>query len=364
LEKDREKDTAKRNAAKRDAYTVDENIQNAISHYEAVKDEKEEVPKTQQTKPCTTCCRECDIKDFIGQNGITKTCKQCRDSNKRQDKKRDKEHRAELAKIKEKTANIKYVRCVKDARCRNIDLTLSFEQYSGIIQNPCFYCGEKSEIEISENEDRQYNNGIDRKNNAIGYVFDNCVSCCKMCNYMKHSLSVDVFIHRIKHIISHNGFYPEVLSYNNPELFPDGISSSYVNYKNGAFRRNLVFEISEADFSEFIKNDCYICGKKSSNTHRNGIDRAENTIGYTYQNIRPCCKECNYMKYVYDYEDFINKCKQIYNHFKIDASDSEIPFGNCSIVKRKKSHLNVVREIRVKKEEHIQNLKNVFIPTV
>ena len=62
-------------------------------------------------------------------------------------------------------------------------------------------------------------NGVDRENNDTGYVPGNCVSCCKMCNYMKKSLSVEVFIRRIEHILTFNN----VIDGGNlsPELFGD-----------------------------------------------------------------------------------------------------------------------------------------------
>ena len=45
-------------------------------------------------------------------------------------------------------------------------------------------------------------NGIDRKDNAIGYEYDNCVTCCGRCNIMKNKWSHDEFISHIKNIIN------------------------------------------------------------------------------------------------------------------------------------------------------------------
>ena len=52
---------------------------------------------------------------------------------------------------------------------------------------------------------------------------------------------------------------------------------------------------------------CYLCGKESNYKHSNGIDRINNDIGYTEDNIACCCAECNYMKNNYQYDDFIEK---------------------------------------------------------
>ena len=53
----------------------------------------------EMNRVCTTCCQEYPIDHFKGlrPNTTTKTCQTCREQNKKQDAKRDKEHRNELA---------------------------------------------------------------------------------------------------------------------------------------------------------------------------------------------------------------------------------------------------------------------------
>ena len=36
--------------------------------------------------------------------------------------------------------------------------------------------------------------------------------------------------------------------------------------------------------------------------------------------VRPCCRDCNYMKFKSSYHDFINKCREICAHNKISVS--------------------------------------------
>ena len=43
-------------------------------------------------------------------------------------------------------------------------------------------------------------NGIDRINSGIGYTKENCVACCKNCNYAKNSMSEQEFIEWIKRV--------------------------------------------------------------------------------------------------------------------------------------------------------------------
>src|SRR5208337_432111 len=60
----------------------------------------------------------------------------------------------------------------------------------------CFFCGAIPNMERA----RFVYNGIDRLDNSIGYVLSNCVSCCKICNHMKHVLAVEDFLAHVRRI--------------------------------------------------------------------------------------------------------------------------------------------------------------------
>ena len=69
----------------------------------------------------------------------------------------------------------------------------------------CHYCGSlPSNIKKKNSvlgQDYVYN-GIDRKDNDIGYTVDNSITCCKFCNQAKHTHTYEEFmawIDRIKH---------------------------------------------------------------------------------------------------------------------------------------------------------------------
>jgi 5-methylcytosine-specific restriction endonuclease McrA len=68
------------------------------------------------------------------------------------------------------------------------DLSLTFEEFREFTkQSSCVYC--EAPVTWSAFIDKQasaaYN--LDRKDNALGYTKDNCVVCCKPCNYSKGS---------------------------------------------------------------------------------------------------------------------------------------------------------------------------------
>lgn len=82
----------------------------------------------------------------------------------------------------------------KNAKIRNLVFNLSIEDFSRITSEKCHYCN----ILPSRLSKSKYNiylyNGIDRKNNKIGYELNNCLPCCTLCNKAKRDLDYDIFI--------------------------------------------------------------------------------------------------------------------------------------------------------------------------
>lgn len=105
--------------------------------------------------------------------------------------------------------------------------------------------------------------------------------------------------------------------------------SLYQDYKNGAQKRNLAFELDMDQFRTLTKGNCFYCGDPPSNAYKathgnyngtyiyNGVDRIDNKTGYILDNVVPCCKSCNYMKHTLGYSDFIKKINQIYEHTQV-----------------------------------------------
>ena len=84
------------------------------------------------------------------------------------------------------------------------EFRLSLEQFIGLTSGRCYYCDkEPCSIFKYKTKITYIYNGIDRKNSDIGYVPDNCVSCCSVCNYFKGTVSYKYFINIIKNIFDH-----------------------------------------------------------------------------------------------------------------------------------------------------------------
>ncbi len=93
----------------------------------------------------------------------------------------------------------------------------------------------------------------------------------------------------------------------------------YCTYRSGAKNRNLSFELSKEQFKQFLYSDCYYCGSPPVNkmTYKdkfimyNGVDRKNNSRGYTLDNVVPCCRRCNLAKKESSLEEFIDMCRQV-----------------------------------------------------
>lgn len=83
--------------------------------------------------------------------------------------------------------------------------TLTKEQFLQLTSQNCFYCGRKpSSIQITKRCVGQYiYNGVDRVDNEIGYVFENCVTCCEHCNRAKLYYHVDDFKSWVVSVYNH-----------------------------------------------------------------------------------------------------------------------------------------------------------------
>lgn len=94
----------------------------------------------------------------------------------------------------------------RSARYRGFDFLLSREEAKQLFESDCRYCGQIPTAIFGERERLNGTfvyNGIDRLDSSLGYVFHNCVPCCRVCNYMKQQLSPEEFIFHIRKIAAH-----------------------------------------------------------------------------------------------------------------------------------------------------------------
>jgi hypothetical protein len=81
---------------------------------------------------------------------------------------------------------------------------LSKEEFKILTKQNCYYCGVEplQEAKPANLKNGIYlYNGIDRKDDNIGYEINNCVTSCKKCNYMKQGLTDIEFFEHIQKIL-------------------------------------------------------------------------------------------------------------------------------------------------------------------
>jgi hypothetical protein len=113
---------------------------------------------------------------------------------------------------------------------RGLKFELTLEEFSNLTKSPCYYCGaEPSQVKKYKKANGNYiYNGIDRFDNAKGYIKDNCVPCCKQCNTAKMEMSADEFADWIMRAYRHFAVYRNVgytYSFSDNEMKELGIPS-------------------------------------------------------------------------------------------------------------------------------------------
>jgi len=90
----------------------------------------------------------------------------------------------------------------------------------------------------------------------------------------------------------------------------------FKTYRRSAKRRNISFDLTLSQFKKFEDEPCRYCGQK---VHPISLDRIDNDIGYTIDNVDSCCFSCNSLKHVFDEIKFLNHIVTIYEYQKSKA---------------------------------------------
>lgn len=125
-------------------------------------------------KRCNCCQKELDLDKFYKSRknkyySICINCKTTKINNYRQ------------------TSIGKYKKLILDAKRRHLEFKITHDEYLNFFNTPCHYCGDIC-------------NGIDRKDNNIGYLLNNIVTCCSTCNFIKHTMQYEAFLIQINKI--------------------------------------------------------------------------------------------------------------------------------------------------------------------
>jgi hypothetical protein len=199
----------------------------------------------------------------------------------------------------------KFLTYKKSALKNNRIFTLTKEFVDNLLLQNCHYCNVKHTYKI----------GIDRKDNTLGYTPENSLPACSTCNFMKQKLDYNLFIQYCKNIniSTHTVEFNKLQS---SEYIKHKISKSKdsCNQKNNLTSKKRFFYLTYDECNTILSNKCTYC--KNLNSISIGLDRTVASGDYTVVNTVACCTVCNFMKYVFDVNVFLEKTKLISQHFK------------------------------------------------
>ncbi len=111
--------------------------------------------------------------------------------------------------LPEYEANLRqiYLHMSRGAKRRGFSWEINIDCFALLIKMDCFYCGSSPSNKYKRqymNEEHYYAyNGLDRMNAQKGYMLDNIVPCCKVCNRAKSDMGFKEFIYWINKLTHH-----------------------------------------------------------------------------------------------------------------------------------------------------------------
>lgn len=207
-------------------------------------------------------------------------------------------------------------------KSRNLELKINRQEFETLCKSNCYYCNLSPAVKTTAGSILR--NGIDRLDNLQGYILENCVPCCTVCNIMKSVLPLNDFINIIDKIYNYS-----FLNINKNEeiiriprtkgkISKQPWEVEYRKYEKNVWLRQRTLNLTIDEFKEFCINNCNYCGNYPNKKlhcgelYRNGIDRVDNNLGYEIENCITCCWNCNKMKGRLSQTDFLNKIEKIY----------------------------------------------------
>jgi hypothetical protein len=78
------------------------------------------------------------------------------------------------------------------AQNRKLEFTLTLNEFKSLVIQPCFFCGEHDKP-----------GGVDRWDNTVGYVSENCRPCCSRCNHEKGKKDGATWVDNCQRVADH-----------------------------------------------------------------------------------------------------------------------------------------------------------------
>jgi hypothetical protein len=188
------------------------------------------------------------------------------------------------------------------AKKQNLECNLNLDEYVGLISEPCFYCNYEFGQKVL------YGTGLDRLNNDLGYVHNNCVSCCRDCNMIRGDYlspeETKLLISLVLDMRTIGRSSNEVILVQATDI--DGYMASNRRQLKQTFRiaqqspkrHGYAWTLTLEEYVSVIYNPCYYCNNRLGTKVYSaaGLDRVDNSKFYSIDNVVSCCEACNSIK--------------------------------------------------------------------
>lgn len=209
------------------------------------------------------------------------------------------------------------------AQIRQLSFELTEVQFRLVTGSNCRYCGRgPSRIKRSPGSPGFYTyNGVDRLDNSGGYTESNSVAACWECNSAKHDMSEQEFL-KWASAVNSQQTKPQQLIVTENGAFRNPIKVLLRRYQSAAKSKGIAWNLTDEEFGQLIVQPCRYCTRPphktvtayKSNALYTGIDRIENTGGYSPGNVAPCCWTCNNAKGSGSVEDLYLIAERVVTH--------------------------------------------------
>jgi hypothetical protein len=137
----------------------------------------------------------------------------------------------------------------------------------------CFYCGDTATT-------------IDRVDSKLEHTIENCVGCCHGCNISKGAADPNTFIRKAHYRVREKYYDGDIDIW-----FAHNTKPRMCDYKRGAKKKGVAFELTKEDFDILTKGNCKYCKRRPTTWF--GVDRVVPSMGYVLGNVVSCCYDCN-----------------------------------------------------------------------
>jgi hypothetical protein len=210
------------------------------------------------------------------------------------------------------------------AKDRNLDFNITIEQAWELFEKQerkCYLSG--SELQFGKNS-KDYRSGygtasLDRIDSSRGYESDNIGWVHKDINIIKFTFSVNEFIHYCKCITNFSGIFKK-------SNYDFDTHNCYLrSIKSSAIKRNLNYELINEQLLQKFNDQGGVCAftgldlvypsfdpRYSKIEHTASLDRIDNSMGYTFENIQWVHKNINWSRMDYSIQKYKELCRMVY----------------------------------------------------